>query len=523
MKFLLRTLILAGLKVATWKRRRAFDRALSNPQQAQAKVLRRIARLALRSRYGQAHGLTSDSEFRARLPIVTYEELAPWIERARSGGKGILSPERILFFERTSGSSGRAKEIPYTAALLRTFQNLFLLWTHDLLQSIPTLGQGRFYFLVTPRFSPAEFTPDGTPVGLESDADYLGGFLKLLLAPFLVEVPGASRIQDPSVFKNAVARAWLSHPDLESLSIWNPSFLRTLMDWIRKHRHELATELENSLSDGQKHALLNDPIPWTKLFPKLKVISCWADAHARAPAEKIASEFPGVLLQGKGLLATEAPITLPLHGVQGCVPLLDQVYLEFETPEGHLLELHALEQGGIYSVIVSQPGGLYRYRLGDQVKVVSRHQATPTLEFVGRGNQISDLVGEKLSETWVKACLDQALGKESTFRHLLPCRTPSDHYLLILDACSETASATAARMEEELKKAHHYGLARKLDQLGPLQVVVHPQAAESVTAFYQRQGQRLGDIKNGFLSPRIADLRLLNELNSPHEPIGVAP
>ena len=43
------------------------------------------------------------------------------------------------------------------------------------------------------------------------------------------------------------------------------------------------------------------------------------------------------MVQGKGLLVTEAPMTIPLISAQGCVPVLDEVFFEFEDESGKLI------------------------------------------------------------------------------------------------------------------------------------------------------------------------------------------
>src|SRR5207253_1141539 len=64
-----------------------------------------------------------------------------------------------------------------------------------------------------------------------------------------------------------------------------------------------------------------DPIPWDQLWPALKLLSCWTDGSSGLFVDSLSRRFPGVLLQGKGLLATEAPITIPLIYAPAPVPL----------------------------------------------------------------------------------------------------------------------------------------------------------------------------------------------------------
>ena len=68
-----------------------FERALAQPVSAQAETLRRILRGSAGSEYGREHGINGDESYEAfcaKVPVVEYEDLRPWIERqARDGGE----------------------------------------------------------------------------------------------------------------------------------------------------------------------------------------------------------------------------------------------------------------------------------------------------------------------------------------------------------------------------------------------------------------------------------------------------
>ena len=59
--------------------------------------------------------------------------------------------------------------------------------------------------------------------------------------------------------------------------------------------------------------------------------------------------------------------------------------------------LEKLRKGNEYEVVVTTSGGLWRYRLGDRVLVDGFVQKTPSLRFLGRPGNVSDLFGEKAS------------------------------------------------------------------------------------------------------------------------------
>jgi hypothetical protein len=339
-------------------------------------------------------------------------------------------------------------------------------------------------------------------------------------------------------FKRQLCLALLQAEQLETLSIWSPTFLKIHLDYIQTHRTELRQWLKLS---AERDRLLCEPeIPWTKLWPELKLISCWDSACAADPAQVLRDLFPGVMVQGKGLLATEAPMTIPLIAAQGCVPVLDEVFFEFEDESGKIYLLHELQSGEEYNIILSQKGGLYRYRIGDRVRVTHYYLNTPCLEFLGRDSSISDLVGEKLNEEFVSEAL-KALALEGTsFQCLVPTTTPEAHYILLLDQvnapnnaiCADARrlanaslsqqrfaiapralpEAIAQQLEQFLHQSPHYRHARLLGQLSSVQVLVSQQIPEILTSQRIASGKKWGDIKHSLLCDRPIEEELLVRL-----------
>jgi len=472
---------------------RRFYKALENPQQAQKVVQQRLVNQLKACEYGQKYQVNCIEDWH-RLPIVTYEDLQPWIPHPHESRRQKigLTPEPILFYEPTSGSSGPRKQIPYTRTLRCAFNHLFCLWAHDLIVNGPEFTKGKLYFSISPSFAKSDATQ-----GTTDDADYLDPWLRWLLRPFLVMAPPAHTPED---FKNKLAQTLLKAADLEIISIWSPSFLTAQLDYIQRHRQRLAIALKGTLSPKRLAILQQQNIVWADLWPALKLISCWDSVTAADGASVLRAQFPQALIQGKGLLATEAPITIPLIAAKGCVPLLTDVYFEFEDGDGQLYALHELTVGQTYEVIISQMGGLYRYRMGDLVKVTHYFHNTPCLEFVGRGNAVSDLVGEKLHIQFVSDVLASLDLSPSNFQSLVPVRQPKDHYVLLLDKVNRDVDVLAQKLEKALCESFHYQLARQLGQLHSVRVIVCPTAAEQIAVARSTAGQRWGDIKYSKLS-----------------------
>jgi len=479
---------------------RRFHQALDDPESTQTSVQQEICDRLIASDYGKTLGINSIADWQ-RVPIVDYDALTPWILGHQNRQQIPLTPEPILFYEKTSGSSGAVKWIPYTQSLRRSFNQMFCVWAHDLIVNGPKFSTGKFYACISPQLNASD-----SPF-LQDDLDYLDGWLRWFLRPWLVMPNGLNRLRDAQTFKHQLALALLQAEKLEIISIWSPSFLQVHLNYIQDNWELLQSELQGRMSQKRLQILSEDNISWAQVWPNLKLISCWDSANAADQAKGLRSQFPGVFIQGKGLLATEAPMTIPLIAAGGYVPVLDEVFFEFEDDAGSLHKLHELSIGQEYTIILSQKGGLYRYRIGDRIRVTHYYCHTPCLEFLGRHQAISDLVGEKLHETFVNHALNSLNLQGTTFKSLAPVANPP-YYVLLLDAATQTPEIIAEKLDKALSESHHYYRARSLGQLAPPQVFISNQIPDLLVMYRIRSGSIWGGIKHPILatSPISAEL-----------------
>lgn len=474
--------LIKGLGILLAPTAQRFGHALSQPQTAQRTLQKQLVKQVSRSDYGRSFGIKSIDDW-YQIPIVTYDDLHSWIEQGHS-----LTSDPVLFYEPTSGSSGPTKHIPYTRALRQSFNTLFCIWAHDLINNGPAFETGKVYICISPKL----LAPRETSAGLQDDSEYLDRWLRWVLKPFLVSLPDAHKPQLPEVFQANLCKTLLLEEDLESISIWSPSFLTVQLDYIQNHRQLLNDQL--SLSPERSRVLDSESIDWEALWPKLKLISCWDSAIAADQAGGLKTHFPNTLIQGKGLLATEAPMTVPLVEANGCVPMVTEVFFEFEDDVGQIYLLHELELGQTYDVIISQKGGLYRYRMCDRIQVTHYHWATPCLRFLGRSNSTSDMVGEKLTPDFVRQVIDHLDLPTPTFKCLVPSLSPHPHYRLLTDQC-DPSHHLGKTLDQLLCKSVHYRQARLLGQLQPAQIDASPDMRQRLMQYHYNQGKRLGDVK----------------------------
>lgn len=481
-----------------------FYQTLSQPEITQKSVKQEICHLLINSKYGKTFKIKSVDDWQ-HLPIIEYDDISHHLQQQNK--QISLTPEPILFYEKTSGSSGAVKYIPYTQSLRKSFNQMFCVWAHDLITNGPKFNTGKIYACISPQLNIENST-------LQDDLDYLDGWLKWFLRPWLVIPEQLTTLKNANSFKHQLALALLKAENLETISVWSPSFLQVQLQYIQEHRELLKTELQNSISYPRLKLLEeNNNINWVEMWRELKLISCWDSVNAADQAENLKTQFPGVLIQGKGLLATEAPMTIPLIQAGGYVPVLDEVFFEFEDDDNNIYNLHELNVNQEYKIIISQKGGLYRYRIGDRIKVTHYYQNTPCLQFIGRNQTTSDLVGEKLQEEFVKNALEKLNLQNTNFKSLVPIAEPP-HYILLLDTATETSSIIAEKLDQILSESYHYQRARSLGQLAPPQVFISERIPEILVNYRLKNGGVWGGIKHQILVKLPISNEFLQEIKS---------
>jgi hypothetical protein len=174
-------------------------------------------------------------------------------------------------------------------------------------------------------------------------------------------------------------------------------------------------------------------------------------------------------------------------------------FIDLEHPQRRPILAHGLRPAAVYAPVLTTGAGLWRYRLGDQVRCVGLHGATPMIRFEGRVDTSSDVHGEKLDAALVSEALGAAAGAcRWDFAMLVP-RADRAAYVLITDASD--AAALGGRLEVALRRVYHYDLCRRLGQLGPVEVAAAPDASRLYQAACVARGMRAGDIKPPVLDP----------------------
>jgi hypothetical protein len=501
---------------------RAFRRATRQVEQTQTGVLREILLRNRTSEFGEEHGfarIDTPRQYQARVPLSTSEDYAAPVRRIASGDPDVLTAEPVLLLEPTSGTTGGEKLIPYTASLRRQFQRGVAAWMANLLRHRPAVRRGRAYWSISPAFGPPRCSAGGIPIGFEDDAAYLGTLEQVALRRLLVVPPLVARLTDLAAFRYQTLLYLLRAEDLTLISVWNPTFLTALLTPLEEWQDRLCSDLRRDTDAPSAprrradflNAVFRERVPLAeklrRVWPRLALISCWTDAGASRQLSEVREFFPGVEIQGKGLLATEGCVSFPLVGRPAPVLAVRSHFFEFKErgePGGACRLAHELDRGGRYEVVLTTGGGLYRYQLRDEVEVVGFEQQCPLLRFLGKADRTSDLVGEKLAEPHVRAVLDRVFAAHDVsprFALLVPVEGRPAHYRLYLQAPAPPPhpGTLATALQVGLEENPHYAYAVRLGQLGPVEVqCLDPEGVPAWSLYEQRalaRGQKAGVIK----------------------------
>jgi len=226
-------------------------------------------------------------------------------------------------------------------------------------------------------------------------------------------------------------------------------------------------------------------------WPRLEVLAVWKGGTVSLYLPRLAEAFGPVPTRDIGLMASEGRMSIPLSddGSAGVLDLMHQFFEflpedEVDSEHPHTLLAHEVELGQRYYVVLTTSGGCYRYNIMDHVEVVDRYKQTPVIEFLNKGEHVSSLTGEKLTERQVVHSLQRAqdgLGIPPVEQlTLTPVWDDPPYYLLLAPDGSidpNRWSTLLRRLERELCLSNiEYAQKRESGRLGPPRVrIVRPE------------------------------------------------
>ncbi len=435
-------ILLAAAKVDCRRVLGRFFRATRQATRVQDQVLLDKIRRNTDSDYGRAHRfdqIRSYADFTQHVPLQTYEDFEPYIDRLRRGEHSALfgSRQQVRMFALTSGTAGKPKYIPVTDQFLTEFRagwNAF---------GIKALMDHQDAFLrpivqITSRMD-ERFTEAGIPCGaitglMAASQKYL--VRKYYLAPLCV-----ARIDDPLARYYTIMRLCVSVDNVGFMVTANPATPLRLAKTAAQHAEQLIRDIH----DGTLWADLEVPravreqlaprlrpkpvrarkLHWLldqhgELLPKhywkLGFMCNWTAGTLGLFLKQFPHYFGETPIRDIGLIASEGRMSVPVQdGTPAGILEITSNFYEF-IPAGQInqtnpdcLRSHEVEVGREYFIVLTNSAGLYRYSIGDQVRVVGFCGLAPIIEFLNKGDHICSLTGEKLTEHQVAAAVNRAL------------------------------------------------------------------------------------------------------------------
>jgi hypothetical protein len=411
-----------------------FDDATWDPRAAQeAKLLELMERNA-GSDYGKEHGfegVRSIEDYRSAVPPNTYETLEPYIERTLQAEKNVLTADDPLMFATTSGTTGSAKYIPVTPSYLHEYSHGVHVHTYRMFTDFPDLLDGK---LLVPSSNDVEGISDGgLPYGAISG--YLTKTQPKPIKRFYALPYELCKVKNVEakyylMLRNAVPS------DIRLIVMPNPSSLTLLAEKMGTLSEELVHDVRNgtvndAYHEGVPDVLLKgfspDPdradelaavikrsgsLTPREIWPNLRLLSCWKGGTMPLYLRKLPNVYGDLPVRDLGYMASEGRGATPLvnSGAGGVLNVTSHFFefvpeAERDDPNPTFLTADELESNQEYFIYFTTSAGLYRYDINDVVRVVDFYRQTPVIQFVRKGQGMTNITGEKLTESQVTGAL----------------------------------------------------------------------------------------------------------------------
>ncbi|HTL11874.1 MAG TPA: GH3 auxin-responsive promoter family protein [Bdellovibrionota bacterium] len=382
-----------GLRAAWGPKLAEVDFSALDPAAAQERAFRRILAECGAGEAGRAWGLHEARSFRDLrfLPTTDSKSLAPWVARVREGGRaasGVFGRSLPLALGQTSGTTGEPKRFPITREFLASYRR-----SSERMNAAWVAHTGRW---------------DHVALGLS---------LMLTARPEAGRGPGGLPEGFMSGIMAEAVPLWIRHRTLPSRRLmregeWDTKLDRVL-DQARGRNVQLVAGVPPLFLAFAERALERfGAASLREIWPELRTFYFGGMAlSSRLEATLRRVWGRDDLIFWEMYAATEGQFG---HRWRGDLPgmvftSLENVFLFSETPGGPLVALDEVRAGRRYGVVVTTPGGLVNYRMGDVVEILSERPLT--FRVCGRENEEISLAGEKIATEQTEKALEWAVGR----------------------------------------------------------------------------------------------------------------
>jgi hypothetical protein len=187
-----------------------------------------------------------------------------------------------------------------------------------------------------------------------------------------------------------------------------PRNIRKVLENFLRPNPKRARELNEILEEK------NELLP-KYFWPNLQLIGCWKHGTVGLYLKEFPKYFGDIPVRDFGYSSSESRNSIPIsdEGAGGVLAINANFYEfipkeDIEKKEKRALLCNQLEEGKEYFIVLTTPGGLYRYNIDDMIRVDGFFNKTPVIEFVQKGLNVTSITGEKLYESQVVEALNKA-------------------------------------------------------------------------------------------------------------------
>ncbi|KAE8660497.1 putative indole-3-acetic acid-amido synthetase GH3.12 [Hibiscus syriacus] len=514
-----------------------FEAITKDAKNVQRETLKKILEENGGAEYLQNLGLagrTDPESFKSCVPLVTHQDLEPYIQRIAEGPSApILTGKPITNISLSSGTTqGKPKFVPFNDELMETTLQIFRTSYAFRNREFPIKNGKALQFIYSSKQSK---TKGGLSAGTATTNMFRNSQYKtemkamqsqccspdeVIFAPdfhqslychllcgliFREEVQFVS-----STFAHSIVHAFRTFEQVwEELCadiregvltrrITFPSVRSAMAKWLNPNP-ELADLIHRKCSGlSNWYRLIPELFPNVKYIygimtgsmePYLKKLRHYAGDVPLLSADYGSSEgWIGANVNPKVPPESTTYAVLPNIGYFEFIPLRenaeeqvqDKLDASFISMEPKPVGLTEVKVGEEYEVIVTSVAGLYRYRLGDVVKVMGFHNSTPELKFICRRNLLLTVNIDKNTEKDLQQAVEEAaklIAKEKLevidFSSHVDLWTDPGHYVIFWEISGEVSDQVLKECCNCLDRSFvdaGYVSSRKVNAIGPLEL-----------------------------------------------------
>ncbi len=395
-----------------------FRESMKDLERVQKRVLFRILRNNKNTSYGKKYNFSSIksiSDYKLRVPVVSYEDILEYIDLIKVGKQNILTKDRVVFFATTSGTTKNVKLIPITNERKRIFRTELLIWSSFFLRKNKQILNGKMLYFAGPY---EEFyTKARIPCG--SISGYLANKTPWFIKQKLVVPSNIYNIIDFDEKTKKIA-IYALQSNVTQMGFASPIEAILFFDYLLINKAELISELRKmkKMHKARKLERLKDFRP-IDIWPNLRLINCIKSKSNQLYLDTLREKIgkKNIKIRDPGIYSSEGRLSLCIDdsdGVSGVISANENFFEFLEQVNGEYvgepIPASKVEIGKAYLVIITTPEGLYRYNMGDIVKVTGFKGKLPLVEFRNRDNFLN-IAGELVHENILIESLQIAFKK----------------------------------------------------------------------------------------------------------------